>query len=141
MRVLLDTCVLAALYRKKEGCPVYHAIEPFSADDIFISAISFGRFIKGVAMLKEGSRKRHLQAWVQSIETMYRDRILPINTEIVRIWGEIAANAEQNGSVLPTTTGLVAATALAHGLHLMTKNINDFKPTGVLMLNPWEEMV
>jgi toxin FitB len=75
---------------------------------------------------------------VQGIERSYADRILPIDGETSRIWGEITAHAGRRGIVVPAVDGLIAATGRRHGLHLMTRNTADFMATGVLLTNPWE---
>jgi predicted nucleic acid-binding protein len=67
----------------------------------------------------------------------YADRLLPIEHEICRLWGELAATAQKAGRVVPATDGLIAATALHHGLCVMTRNTANFEPTGVLIINPW----
>ena len=89
-------------------------------------------------MLSESQRKRELQSWLQTIERYYSDRILSIDLEIVRIWGEITATAQKSGKIIAVSDGLIAATALRHGLHIVTRNISDFEPGGVLLINPWE---
>lgn len=75
--------------------------------------------------------------WAHHLETSYSDRILNIDREIVHVWGELTANAQIRGKVVHVSDGLIAATALVHGLHVITRNISDFEPTGVLILNPW----
>ena len=52
---------------------------------------------------------------------------------------EVAAKAEKKGKPIPAIDGLIAATALRHGLHLMTRNVADFEATGVMLINPWSE--
>lgn len=51
--------------------------------------------------------------------------------------GKITAKAQQDGFIIPASDGLIAATALQHGLHLMTRNVKDFEPTHVMLINPW----
>ncbi|MEX0793551.1 MAG: hypothetical protein WD045_10470 [Pirellulaceae bacterium] len=46
--------------------------------------------------------------------------------------------SRKKGKPIPAVDGLIAATALRHGLHLMTRNVSDFEATGVLLINPWE---
>ena len=138
MKVLLDTCVLSEL-RRSDGNPhVRMTIEGYPDSDLFISVLTLGEIIKGVAILAPGKKHEGLQRWVQGIEQNYADRILPIDSEASRIWGEITARARTQGITVPAVDGLIAATALRHGLHLMTRNTADFAGTGVLLINPWE---
>ncbi len=138
MRVLLDTCVLSEL--RKDHCfeNVRKSIEQYTDDSLFLSVITIGELTKGIELLTKGHRKRELQSWLQTIERYYSDRILTIDIEIVRIWGELTATAQKSGKTIASADGLIAATALRHGLHIITRNTSDFEPSGVLLINPWE---
>ena len=75
MKVLLDTCVLSEL-RRSDGNPrVRMTIENYPDSDLFISVLSLGEIIKGIALLAPGKKKEGLQRWVQGIEQNYADRI------------------------------------------------------------------
>ncbi|MDP9173592.1 MAG: type II toxin-antitoxin system VapC family toxin [Planctomycetota bacterium] len=106
--------------------------------DLFLSVITIGEIVNGVARLAQGKRRRELEAWLTQIEQIYGSRILPVDVETGRIWGEVTAKAGKNGRVIPVADGLIAATALRHGLHVMTRNSADFQATGVLLIDPWE---
>ena len=138
MRVLLDTCVLSEL--RKDNCHenVRRTIEEYTEESLFLSVITIGEITKGVGLLSESYRKRELQSWLQTIERYYSDRILAIDLEIVRIWGELTVIAQKSGKIIAVSDGLIAATALRHGLHIVTRNTSDFEPGGVLLINPWE---
>ena len=137
MRVLLDTCVLSELRRPKGHPAVCQTVDSLDAENLFVSVISIGEISKGVALLSESQKKRALENWLRTLERYYADRLLPIDLETSRIWGEITAAAQKAGRVVDATDGLIAATALRHGLRVMTRNTADFEPTGVLLLNPW----
>ena len=138
MRALLDTCVVSELRRPKPHPAVRRAIESFDSSDLFISVISVGEIAKGVALLADSVNKRALQTWLQALERHYSDRLLPIDLETSRIWGELAAATRKAGRPVPAIDALIAATATRHGLHVMTRNSADFEETGVLLLNPWQ---
>lgn len=139
MRVLLDTCVLSELYRPAPLEAVQTAVGRLPDESLYLSVITLGEIGKGIALLPESRRKQDLTAWIANIQHSYQDRILPIDAETAAIWGEITAAAQRRGMVLAAPDGLIAATALCHGLHLMTRNVTDFKGTGVLLVNPWNE--
>lgn len=137
MRVLLDTCVLSELYKPEPLVAVYEAVNNVPDEHLYISVITMGEIGKGIALLPDGQRKQALLKWFTNIEYEYSERLLPINTETAAIWGKITAKAQQEGYVLHASDGLIAATALQHGLHLMTRNVKDFEPTHVMLINPW----
>ena len=137
MRVLLDTCVLSELRRPKGHPAVRQTVDSLDAENLFVSVISIGEISKGIGLLRASQKKRALETWVQTLQRSYADRILPIDLETSRIWGELTAVAQKTGRTVHAADGLIAATALRHGLRVMTRNAADFEPTGVLLLNPW----
>ena len=141
MRVLLDTSALSELRRPKGHAGVRQAVEALDPEELFVSVLSVGEIVKGIALLKESRRRNALQSWLQTLERAYADRLLPVDLETSHIWGEITAAARKAGRIIPAGDGLIAATARRHGLHVMTRNTADFEPTGVLLLNPWRETV
>ena len=138
MRVLLDTCVLSELRLPKPDAGVARAIRDLDSKDLFVSTISIGEIVKGGALLADGRKKRLLQSWLQTLERQYSDRLLPIDLETCRMWGEVTAAAQKAGRTIPASDGLIAATARRHGLYIMTRSTTDFESSGVPLLNPWE---
>ena len=137
MRVLLDTCILAELHRPKADPAVRRAVETLPDDTIFLSVITLGEITKGIEILQESRRKQDLSAWLTGLDRYFADRILPVDRETSGIWGEITARAQKQGTQIPAADGLIAATALQNGLHVMTRNTRDFIATGVLLFDPW----
>ncbi len=137
MRVLLDTCVLSELRKPQADEGVRQAVDELPDDDLFVSVISVGEIAKGIALLNDGRRKRELQSWLQTLERDYVVRILQVGRETAHIWGELTATARRNGRFISASDGLIAATARRHGLHVMTRNVADFEPTGAMLINPW----
>ncbi len=137
MRVILDTCVLSELYKSSANETVKAEINSIKDEDLYLSVVTIGEIKKGITLLPDSRRQRDLSAWCYQIETEYNDRILAIDIETAIIWGEITANVQKKGFTIGAADGLIAATALRHGLHLMTRNIKDFQETGALLINPW----
>ncbi len=139
MRVLLDTCVISEIRKPQGDARVKSAVAALAPSDAYISAITFGEMAKGVALLEKGRKKAELQNWLLTFERNYARAILPVDTETVRLWGELTAQEQKNGFIIPVSDGLIAATARQYGLYLMTRNIKDFEGTGAMLINPWEE--
>lgn len=138
MRVLLDTCVVSEIRRPGGAAPVKHAVAHLSEDDTYLSAITLGELASGIARLDEGRRRRELTVWLDGLEIGFADRVLAVDAEVARLWGELDATARRIGRPVGVQDGLIAATARRHGLHVMTRNVDDFAPTGTLVVNPWE---
>lgn len=139
MRTLVDTCVLSEVQRKQGNAQVRARVEALAEDDIYLSVLTLGELRKGINKLRASARKRSLNTWFDQLLLSAADRILPIDSETATIWGEISAKCETKGRSIPAVDGLIAATALRHGLHLMTRNVADFEPAGVMLVNPWDD--
>ena len=105
---------------------------------MFLSVVTLGELTKGITLLDAGKKKEALSDWLLALEQESSGRILPIDTETARIWGEITASAQARGKIVAAADGLIAATALRHGLHLVTRNITEFLETGAMLINPWD---
>ncbi len=139
MRTLLDTYILSELRHPNCNQGVKNAVAQLVSEEIFVSVISIGEIVKGIELLEASRRKKELLSWIRKLELNYADRLLPVDLEVVRIWGEITAVAQKQGITIPVCDGLIASTARRHGLHLMTRNTADFKYTGVMLINPWND--
>lgn len=138
MKTLLDTNILAELV-KPDGNPAVHAaLAEIPAANVFLSVLTVGEIAKGIALLAPGAKKKRLTRWLAGIESDYGDRVLPLDVETARIRGELTARAQKKGIVIPPTDGLLAATALQHGLHVMTRNTKHFEASGALVIDPWQ---
>lgn len=112
------------------------------ADDeqLYLSAISLGEIFKGLTILPEGKPRVQLEEWVEgTLRSWFEGRILPVTPGIAERWGKLAGARQLNGAPLSVADGLIAATALEHGLTVVTRNIRDFAGLGLTILDPWNE--
>lgn len=137
MRVLIDTCVLSEVRRPQANPRVRSLVAAVPEADLFLSVVTIGEIVNGIVRLAPGQRRRDLETWLMQLEQLHASHILPIDTETARIWGEVTAKAAQQGRVIPAADGLIAATAMRHGLHVMTRDTPDFQTAGVLVIDPW----
>jgi predicted nucleic acid-binding protein len=137
MRTLLDTCILAEI-RKPDGSPaVKSAVSKLDDRDIYLSVVSLVEIGRGIHLLPNGKKKKTLASWLEGLRQNFADRILPIDHEVALIWGEMTATAQKGGEVIPGVDGLIAATALRHGLHVMTRNVRHFRASRANIIDPW----
>ncbi len=110
-------------------------IEAASQQTLFFSAVTIGEIHYGIERLPTGARRRRLESWFSEflIGTEADKRILAFDTEIARVWGMLRVR-EPNA---PLVDSQIAATALARGLTLVTRNIRDFAFAGLAVFNPW----
>lgn len=137
MRVLLDTCTLAELRKPDGDESVKAAVRAVADEDLYLSVLSVGEIVKGISLLASGKKKTALTAWLAALENQFAERILGLDVETGRIWGELTARAQRKGVIIPAADGLLAATALRHGLQVMTRNTKHFEASGAILLDPW----
>ncbi|WP_435015781.1 type II toxin-antitoxin system VapC family toxin [Tundrisphaera sp. TA3] len=135
MKVLLDTNILAELVKPGGHPGVIDAVRNIPSPDLFLSVLTVGEIVKGIALLAPCERKTALANWLVKLELQYSDRILSIDVETSRIWGEMTARAQKAGVIIPSSDGLLAATALRHGLHVMTRNTRHFEASGAFLID------
>jgi len=139
VKALLDTCTIAEL-RKPDGHPaVKSAVAEIPDANLYLSVLTIGEIAKGIALLAAGKKKKALATWLIGLEGHFADKILPLDLETARIWGEMTARAQKAGTVIPAADGLLAATALRHGLHVVTRNTKHFEASGALVVDPWQD--
>lgn len=138
MNYLLDTCVISELIKKNPSRNVVQWVAKAKESSLFISVFTLGEIHKGVAKLPESPKKKELHDWVNDeLQARFNERILSFDLQTAAIWGEIQAQSELSGKAMPAIDGLIAATGLAYGLVVVTRNTKDMEASGVTMINPW----
>ncbi|HKX11398.1 MAG TPA: type II toxin-antitoxin system VapC family toxin [Stellaceae bacterium] len=135
MRFLLDTNVVSELFRTRANQNVLKWFQSVASADLYLSVITLGEIRKGVELKRatSGEQAALLEAWLQSLALRYRSRILPLDEEVADVWGRIMASHVG----LPVEDSQLAATALHHGLTLVTRNVRHVARTGVAHLDPF----
>ncbi len=131
---LLDIVVPSEL-RKRDGNPaVARWLRDKPADSLYLSVVTIGEIERGIVRLRgrDPAFAEALESWLGGMLLDYGDRILPINTRIARRWGGLSGRIGNDGADL-----LIAATALEHGLAVVTRNVRRFEATGVVVIDPF----
>lgn len=139
MMFLVDTNVLSELRKVRHGKADRHMAkwsERVDVAELFVSSISIMEIELGIQLMERKDRAQAslLRSWFERhVLTEFSTRILPVDTVVARRCAALHVPDRR-----PERDALVAATALVHGMVLVTRNVTDFKPTGVTLLNPWE---
>ena len=109
-------------------------LDGIDRDALHVSVLTLGEIAGGVAreMRRDPVVGASLETWFGGIRAQFAKRTLPVDLEIARIWGRLNA-----ARPLPPVDALLAATAIARGMVLVTRNARDIADTGVAYLDPW----
>jgi predicted nucleic acid-binding protein len=139
MNYLLDTCVLSEFTRHQPEEKVVEWIRAINEEMLFISVITIGEIQNGIERLPESHRKTELLVWMNNkLIKRFEQRIIPIDTPTMLIWGSLTARMKSAGKPLGAMDSLIIASALYNNFIIVTRNTQDFLPCGVSVLNPWE---
>lgn len=138
MKYLLDTCVVSELVRSRRNAGVVEFIDATPEEALFLSALTIGELEKGAGKLSDRERQDRLRSWIShDLSQRFDGRVLPVDAEVATTWGRMLARSELRGEPLPVVDSLIAATALAHHLVVVTRNTQDLERCGAEVHNPW----
>ena len=136
---LVDTNIPSELTHHEPDVRVADFIRNTGSTNLFLSVMTIGEICKGIDLLPASQKRAQLQRWLEvDVRLWFAGRILPVTESIAERWGHLAAATRKRGVTLAVADGVIAATALEHGLTLVTRNVKDFEGLGVAILNPWE---
>jgi predicted nucleic acid-binding protein len=139
---LIDTNIVSELRKARTGKADRNVVEwaeSVDAAEMFVSAVTIQEIEIGILLAerKDAAQGAVLRTWMdQHVLPAFADRILPVDAAVALRSASLHVHAPR-----PYRDGLIAATALVHGMQVVTRNVSDFSPTGVDVLNPWEPRI
>jgi predicted nucleic acid-binding protein len=138
---VLDTNVVSELRKVRLGradANVAQWADSVNAEDLYMSVITVQELEIGVLLAerRDPAQGAAFRTWLNShVLPAFEGRILPVDNAVA-----LRSAKQHVPNPLPFRDGLIAATALVHGMTVVTRNLADFEATGVSMLNPWDSM-
>jgi len=131
---LLDTNVISEFSKRRPNPLITDFVTSLPASETWLSVMSLGEIRRGVEMetVKNPASADAIYRWLLATEIRFASHVLPVTTEIAYRWGAISADRTR-----PVVDTYLAATAIVHGLTLVTRNERDFVGINVRLLNPW----
>jgi predicted nucleic acid-binding protein len=134
---LLDTNALSEPGRPSPNLSFMDWYLARESAEFRLSAVSVGELRRGVSLLPAGDRRRGVQALYANIVHRFSAQILAVDASVAEVWGDLSAKLKLMGHVIGTADELIAATAIAHGLVLVTRNQRHFEACGCQIHLPW----
>ena len=137
---LLDTNVLSELRRPKPEPRVLNFISAQPLDLLYVSSVTFAEIRFGIELLDDPSRRAALNDWLaHQVRPMFEQRVLAITEDVMFKWRLLVEQGRKIRHTFSQPDLIIAATALQHGLTLVTRDISDYERARVPVFNPWTD--
>ncbi|HYN21853.1 MAG TPA: type II toxin-antitoxin system VapC family toxin [Thermoanaerobaculia bacterium] len=135
---LLDTNVLSELRRPRPDAKVVQFISSQPLDLLYVSVVTFAEIRFGIELVKEVARRMELNEWLEhKLRPMFEDRVLEISEDIMLKWRLLVEEGRKSGHTFAQPDLIIAATALHHGLTVVSRDTSEYQMANVPVLNPW----
>jgi toxin FitB len=137
---LLDTNVLSELRRPKPDTKVVAFVASKPLDLLFVSTVTFAEIRFGIELVADSGRRAELNDWLaHQVRPMFDERVLAISEDVVFKWRLLVEEGRKAGHTYSQPDLIIAATALHHGLTVVSRDTSDFKKARVPVFNPWRD--
>lgn len=137
--IVLDTNVISEAMRPNPHPPVQDWLNDQIAETLYLSSVTLAELLFGIAALPIGKRKDRLKQTLDSLLELFKNRVLPFDSDAARHYADLAMLAKAGGRGFPTPDGYIASIAVSRGFAVASRDISPYKAAGVLVINPWEE--
>ena len=137
---LLATNVLCELRRARPEPKVVAFVASKPLDLLFVSTVTFAEIRFGIERVGDATRRAELNDWLaHKVRPMFEQRALAVTEDVMFKWRLLVADGRKAGHAYSQPDLIIAATALHHGLTVVSRDTSDFRKARVPVLNPWRE--
>ena len=137
---LLDTNILSELRRPKPEPQVVAFVSAQPLDSLYVSAVTFAEIRFGIELVADVHKRAALSDWLHlQLRPMFENRVLPVSEDVMFKWRLMVEEGCKTGHTFPQPDLIIAATALHHGLTMVSRDTGGYDKTGVPLVNPWRE--
>jgi toxin FitB len=135
---LLDTNVLSELRRPRPEPKVVAFVAAQPLDSLYISSVTLAEIRFGIELITDAGRRAELGDWLtHKVRPMFEQRVLPVTEDIMFKWRLLVEDGRKDGHTFSQPDLIIAATALEHGLTVVSRDTSDYEKARVAVLNPW----
>jgi predicted nucleic acid-binding protein len=137
---LLDTNILSELRRPRPKPQVVAFVAAQPLESLFISSVTLAEIRFGIELLADAGRRAELHDWLShKVRPMFDRRVLPITEDIMLKWRVLVEEGRKSGHTFSQPDLIIAATALEHGLTIVSRDTADYAKARVPLLDPWTD--
>src|ERR1035437_10601070 len=136
---LLDTNVLSELRRPRPEPKVVAFVADRPTESLYVSSVTLAEIRFGIELVAEANRRAELNDWLaHKVRPMFDSRILPVTEDIMFRWRLLVEKGRKMGHTFSQPDLIIAATAIEHGLTVVTRDRGDYDKTLASVIHPWE---
>jgi predicted nucleic acid-binding protein len=137
---LLDTNILSELRRQKPEPKVVVFVSAQPLERLYVSAVTLAEIRFGIERLEDAGRRRALRDWLtHKVRPMFEQRVLPVSEDVMFTWRLLLEEGRKAGHTFSQPDLLIAATALHHGLTVVSRDRGGYERANVPIFNPWTD--
>lgn len=136
--IVLDTNVVSEAMKPDPDAAVRAWLNEQAAETLYLSSVTLAELLFGIRVLPAGRRKSMLDRALTELLGLFKERILPFDTDAARNYADLAATARDAGRVLPTSDGYIAAIAASRGFIVASRDTSPYEFAGLTVINPWK---
>lgn len=138
--IILDTDVVSEAMKPEPDATVRAWLNEQTAETLHLSSIALAELLFGIGALPAGKRKNTLDRALTELLELFKDRVLPFDTDAARHhYADLAVTARNGGHGFPTPGGYIAAVAASRGFIVASRDTSPYEAAGVKVINPWED--
>jgi toxin FitB len=135
---LLDTNILSELRRPGPERKVLAFIAAQPLELLYVSSATFAEIRFGIELVADANRRAELSDWLaHKVRPMFEQRVLAITEDIMFKWRLLVEDGRKAGHTFSQPDLIIAATALHHGLTVVSRDVSDYQKAHASVLNPW----
>jgi predicted nucleic acid-binding protein len=135
---LLDTNVLSELRRPRPNAKVVAFVAAQPLDRLYVSVVTFAEIRFGIELVPDPARRAELHDWLTlKVRPLFTQRTLPVSEDVMLKWRLLVEEGRKTRYTFSQPDLIIAATALLHGLTVVTRDTGDFEKARTPVVNPW----
>ncbi len=136
---LLDTNILSELRRPKPERKVLAFIAAHPLEQLYVSAVTFAEIRFGIELVADASKRAELNDWLaHKVRPMFEERVLPVTEDVMFKWRLLVEDGRKAGHTFSQPDLIIAATALCHGLTILSRDTSDYERAHAPVVDPWQ---
>lgn len=136
--IVLDTNVVSEAMKPEPDPAVRAWLNEQSAETLYLSSVTLAELLFGIGSMPNGKRKDMLSESLDGLMQLFRERVLPFDTDAARKYADLAVIARTAGRGFPVPDGYIAAIAASQGYQVASRDMAPFEAANVDVINPWE---